>query len=531
MIKLSVVCRVSGANRTATFATKAAPKPATKKAETLPKRPRTALISCKRNQFNLFQHENSDAKFGTLPLASKGWLHQKSKGDFFVLNASVSGVELQQNLHRDGLLESGNMELHPQLLENLRAELGIKQLTLIQAKAMPIVHDNRHTLIAAETGCGKTIAYLLPILNRLLEKQPPERKLNSPRTLILTPGRELAMQIANVAERLVQGTDLKVKYLLGGNTKQIMMSPQFEEVDVLVATLGALSKLVTTGIYRMEHVRHLVLDEADTLLDDTFTDKLTYFLRRFPFHLDQQSNARTQLILASATMPCNTKEVLQNIVDVETIQEVVSPLLHRLLPHVTQKFLRLTKADRPATLLSLVKQDLAKRRPLIVFSNKSATSDYVSIFLNNSGVNCLNLNGDMLMKIRLGRFEQFQNGHCDVLSTTDVGSRGLDTTRARHVINFDFPLHVSDYIHRCGRIGRVGTPDNALVTNLISSRREIDVVQRIEHAARTGGLLPNVNANIRNIINKQIIAAMTAAGVPPPVMGTTNGNQSQEEAF
>lgn len=230
-------------------------------------------------------------------------------------------------------------------------------------------------------------------------------------------------------------------------------------------------------------------------------------------------------------MPCNTKEVLQNIVDVETIQEVVSPLLHRLLPHVTQKFLRLTKADRPATLLSLVKQDLAKRRPLIVFSNKSATSDYVSIFLNNSGVNCLNLNGDMLMKIRLGRFEQFQNGHCDVLSTTDVGSRGLDTTRARHVINFDFPLHVSDYIHRCGRIGRVGTPDNALVTNLISSRREIDVVQRIEHAARTGGLLPNVNANIRNIINKQIIAAMTAAGVPPPVMGTTNGNQSQEEAF
>lgn len=287
MIKLSVVCRVSGANRTATFATKAAPKPATKKAETLPKRPRTALISCKRNQFNLFQHENSDAKFGTLPLASKGWLHQKSKGDFFVLNASVSGVELQQNLHRDGLLESGNMELHPQLLENLRAELGIKQLTLIQAKAMPIVHDNRHTLIAAETGCGKTIAYLLPILNRLLEKQPPERKLNSPRTLILTPGRELAMQIANVAERLVQGTDLKVKYLLGGNTKQIMMSPQFEEVDVLVATLGALSKLVTTGIYRMEHVRHLVLDEADTLLDDTFTDKLTYFLRRFPVSLSQ----------------------------------------------------------------------------------------------------------------------------------------------------------------------------------------------------------------------------------------------------
>jgi len=245
----------------------------------------------------------------------------------------------------------------------------------------------------------------------------------------------------------------------------------------------------------------------------------------------QKEDAGTQLVLASATMPTNTREILQKVIDVDTIREVVSPHLHRLMPHVTQKFLRMSKADRPATILSLVKQDIAKRRPLIVFSNKSTTSDYVSIFLNNSGVNCLNLNGDMLMKIRLGRFEQFQNGHCDVLSTTDVGSRGLDTTRARHVVNFDFPLHVSDYIHRCGRIGRVGNMDKALVTNLISSRREIDVVQRIEHAARTGGLLPDVNANIRNIINKRIVAEMKKAGVPVPVLGSGNGHQGQEEAF
>lgn len=229
----------------------------------------------------------------------------------------------------------------------------------------------------------------------------------------------------------------------------------------------------------------------------------------------------TQLLLASATMPTNTREILQRVIDVETIREVVSPQLHYLMPHVTQKFLRMSKADRPANLLTLAKQNLSKRRPLIVFSNKSATSDYVSIFLNNNGINCVNLNGDMLMKIRIGRFEQFQSGNCDVLSTTDVGSRGLDTTRARHVLNFDFPLHVSDYIHRCGRIGRVSSLDRSLVTNFISSRREIDVVQRIEHAARTGGLLPDVNANIKNIINKRILDEMKEAGVPLP----------QEEAF
>ncbi|XP_017075919.2 probable ATP-dependent RNA helicase DDX28 [Drosophila eugracilis] len=535
MLNLSVVLRVQTFQRTFAFATAAAVKTQTKQRKAKHKdRPRNQrdnpLISCRKSQFNLTQYEKTDAKFGTIPLASKGWLHNKSKGDFFILNASLRGEELQQEMQAiDEFLNDTGLQIHPQLLENFRGELSIKLLTGIQKQGIPIVHGKEHCLIAAETGCGKTLTYLLPVLNKLLQREiGSERKLNTPQVLILTPGRELATQIAGVTEKLIQGTNLKVKALLGGNTKQLMMNPQFEEVDILVATLGALSKLVTTGIYRMEQVRHLVLDEADTLLDDTFTDKLTYFLRRFPFHLVQKEEAGTQLILASATMPTNTREILHKVIDVDTIREVVSPHLHRLMPHVTQKFLRMAKADRPATLLSLVKQDLAKRRPLIVFSNKSATSDYVSIFLNNSGVNCLNLNGDMLMKIRLGRFEQFQNGHCDVLSTTDVGSRGLDTTRARHVVNFDFPLHVSDYIHRCGRIGRVGNIDKSLVTNLISSRREIDVVQRIEHAARTGGLLPDVNANIRNIINKRIMADMKAAGVPVPVLGAKNG---QEDAF
>ncbi|EDW03451.1 probable ATP-dependent RNA helicase DDX28 [Drosophila grimshawi] len=486
------------------------------------------LINCRRTQFNLLQHERADAKFGTLPLCSKGWLHNKSKGDHFILNPTVSQEQLEAELQSlQQFLATGQIQLHPQLLENLQNELKITQLTAIQAQAMPIVDGRFHTLIAAETGCGKTLAYLLPVLNATLNNQTQEtkeRQFNTPSVLILTPGRELATQISQVATKLCVGTDLKVKALLGGNTKQLMLNPQFEEVDILVATLGAISKLVTTGIYHMDQVRHVVLDEADTLLDDSFTDKLTYFLRRFPFHRNHVQDADTvgtQLLLASATMPTNTREILQRVIDVETIREVVSPHLHHLMPHVTQKFLRMSKADRPGNLLVLAKQEMAKRRPLIVFSNKSATSDYVSIFLNNSGINCINLNGDMLMKIRLGRFEEFQRGICDVLSTTDVGSRGLDTTRARHVLNFDFPLHVSDYIHRCGRIGRVGSVEKSLVTNFISSRREIDVVQRIEHAARTGGLLPDVNANIKNIINKRIMAEMKEANVPLP----------QEEAF
>lgn len=110
----------------------------------------------------------------------------------------------------------------------------------------------------------------------------------------------------------------------------------------------------------------------------------------------------------------------------------------------------------------------------------------------------------MLQKIRVGRFEQFQNGHVDVLSTTDIGSRGLNTTRCKHVINFDFPLHTSDYIHRCGRVGRLGSSVNCYVTNFISSLREIELVRQIEEAVRTQTILQNVNANITNIINTKI---------------------------
>lgn len=137
-------------------------------------------------------------------------------------------------------------------------------------------------------------------------------------------------------------------------------------------------------------------------------------------------------------MPTGTNEILRPIIDPTTIRQVISPNLHRILPHVRQTFLRMRKISRPLQMLSLVKQSLEKKRPVMIFGNKSATSDYVSIFLNDHGVDCINLNGDMLQKIRAGRFESFQHGQVHVLSTTDVASRGLDTTRVSFIENAFF---------------------------------------------------------------------------------------------
>lgn len=203
-------------------------------------------------------------------------------------------------------------------------------------------------------------------------------------------------------------------------------------------------------------------------------------------------------------MQTNTEEVFRDIIDTDTLKKVVSNDLHKILPYVTQKFLRSNKADRPENLLRIVKSEVQKKRPVIVFANKSSSSDYVSIFLNNNGINCVNVNGDMLMQIREGRFAQFQNGEVNVLSTTDCIGRGLNTLRARHIINFDFPSHVSDYIHRCGRIGRLGSNKNCYITNFISSLHELDLVRKIEMSARTNNVLEDVNANIRKIIKTKI---------------------------
>ena len=345
----------------------------------------------------------------------------------------------------------------------------------------------------------------MPIIQQLIDRkarEPRERQFNTPLALILTPGRELAEQIGKVAEDLVEGLGMNVKVVVGGSTKQKMLNPKFEDIDILVGSLGAISKLTTTGIYRMNDVKHVVLDEADTLLDDGFNGQLCYYLHRFKFHAD------VQLVLASATMPQNTEEVFRDIIDTDTLTKVVSDDLHKILPYIPQKFIRMNKSGRPETLLRIVRSEMSKKRPVIIFSNKSATSDYVSIFLNENGIDCLNLNGDMLQKIREGRFEKFQKGEVNVLSTTDCIGRGLNTIRARHIVNFEFPMHIADYIHRCGRIGRLGSDKNCYITNFISSAHELDLVRKIEKSARTNHTLEDVNANIRKIIQDKIESEM-----------------------
>ncbi|KPI92959.1 putative ATP-dependent RNA helicase DDX28 [Papilio xuthus] len=468
------------------------------------------IISCKRPEYNHYEGQTY-RKFDGIKLASQGWLSSKSKNDHFTIYYDANKKE-EKEVYRKSFEEIGVCN---ELSEIMIAQ-GFELPTLIQTKAIPSILEGYNSVITAETGCGKTLAYLLPIFQHILEWKPHmKEEFNSPLAVVLTPSRELASQIGQVAENIAQSFNINVTTLIGGKTKQKILNPPIEYSDILITTLGAYSKLVTTGILKVHNVHHVVLDEADTLLDDSFIGKVENLLKKFGIQYKVQIQSPPvgcQLTLVSATMPHELPEAVNSFVDPQSLRTIMTSNIHKLLPHVPQKFLRLGKAQKPMELLKLVQADVNQKRPVMIFSNKTSTCDFVSMFLNENNIQCVNINGQMAVPLKQGKFELYNNGSVNVLSCTDIASRGLDTIRTRHIINYDFPLYIADYIHRCGRTGRIGSTNDCTVTNFVAWPREINIVQKIETSVRKGIDLPNVNANIRRQIEDRI-ARMTGAGI------------------
>ncbi|KAM6409353.1 putative ATP-dependent RNA helicase DDX28 [Rhynochetos jubatus] len=442
-------------------------------------------------------------------LVSAGWKHRKACGDYFQLEPLQEAAPALQAPPPDaGQGPSfAEMRLQPALLAGLEG-LSVGRPTAVQRLAIPALRRGRSALCAAETGSGKTLAYLLPLLDRLLSRPegpgPEAVGLASPRGLVVLPSRELAAQVSAVAAALCRPAGLQVRSLTGGGAagglrRQLRAPPP--GAAVLLGTPGALREALRRRFLALERLRWMVLDEADALMDDSFVGLLEEVLAHAPLAAGAPGPAgpaevRTQMVVVGATFPTGLSETLGKFTDVGQFVTLTTQSLHHLPPHVQQKFVRLKGQDKLPELLQLLKDCLASSGAVLIFCNSASTVNWLGYILDDHKIKHLRLQGQMSAAARAGIFASFQKGDVSVLVCTDLASRGLDTSSVQLVVNYDFPDTLQDYLHRVGRVGRVGSKAPGAVVSFVTHRWEVDLVRKIETAARKRTGLPGMDSCI-----------------------------------
>ena len=361
------------------------------------------------------------------------------------------------------------LKLHPDLLKGIR-ELGFTRPTPIQADAIPPALQARDVLACAQTGSGKTAAFLLPILHRLVAKPR-----GTTRALILTPTRELAAQILEDFNALAVHTPLSGAAVYGG----VGMGPQEHAfrsgVDVIVATPGRLLDHFRHSYAKLSGIEHLVLDEADRMLDMGFLPDIRRVLRHIP--------GRRQTLFFSATMPPPiaelAREMLHDPVTI-SVERQARPAVG-----ITQAVYPVAQDLKPALLVELLKRDLV--REALVFTRTKHRANRLADHLVSAGVRAERIHGNRSQAQRTEALAGFKNGKYRVLVATDIAARGIDVEALSHVVNFDVPAVAEDYIHRVGRTGRASATGDAFT---FVAREEEGDLRSIERAI--GHSLPRV---------------------------------------
>ncbi len=340
------------------------------------------------------------------------------------------------------------LDLSPQLLLAIE-EMGFERPTVIQEEVIPHGMDGRDILASAPTGTGKTAAFVLPLLQHLLDF--PRQKPGPARALILTPTRELAMQIAEQAKALSKYTDLKILTITGGISYQEHAEFLGKTQDIVVATPGRLMEYVEAERFDCRAIECLVLDEADRMLDMGFgpaVDKLSHECRW-----------RKQSMLFSATLEGKgIKGFKEGLLSNPFEFNADSPRRER--KKITQWYYRCDDMKHKNALLLSVLKDQAERA--IIFIKTRERLAALREFLTAEKIKCAWLQGEMAQAKRSYSIERFSNGEVNILLATDVAARGIDVPDISHVINFDLPRKADVYLHRIGRTARAGKKGTAI---------------------------------------------------------------------
>lgn len=333
-------------------------------------------------------------------------------------------------------------------LLNALSDLGFENPTPVQEKVYPIVLSGRDAVGIAQTGTGKTFAYLLPILRQLRFSDQKH-----PRILIIVPTRELVLQVVGEVEKLAKYMNVRVTGVYGGTNINTQKQVVYNGMDILVATPGRLVDLVYTGVLRVNSIQKLVIDEVDEMLNLGFRPQLMNFLDSLP--------QRRQNLMFSATL---TDEVAQLINDY-FYEPVTIEIESRQTPieQIGQSYYFVPNFNTKVNLLENLLSNSEEFKRVLVFVGSKQVADRLfemigPKFPEQIGV----IHSNKSQNFRINALERFKNGVSRILISTDVASRGLDIPDISHVINFDVPEVAEDYIHRIGRTGRAEKTGNAI---------------------------------------------------------------------
>ena len=325
-------------------------------------------------------------------------------------------------------------------------KLGYTEPTSVQAQAIPYVLEGRDLLAAAQTGTGKTAAFLLPSMSRL----PHAERGHGPLMLVVTPTRELAQQIEDVCTSIARSTRHKCTTVVGGVGMEPQKAALRRGTDILVATPGRLVDLINQGDARLGEVEALVLDEADRMLDMGFLPDMRRIVNRTP--------TTRQTLLFSATLD---EEAVGGIRDLVSDPAVVEIARKGTVAQTIDQYVQPVSLEAKNALLAKVLKAEGTER-VIVFCRTKHRVDACCRRLRRAGISCEPIHGDRKQNQRERALESFRAGKTDVLVATDVLARGIDVSEVRYVVNFDVPVDPEDYIHRIGRTGRAGEAGWAL---------------------------------------------------------------------
>lgn len=322
--------------------------------------------------------------------------------------------------------------------------------TPVQVEAIPLVLKRKDILGSAQTGTGKTAAFAIPIIQHLYHEKNHNAGRSRTKALVITPTRELAIQIGESFSIYGRYTNIRNTVIYGGVKQGPQEVALRKGTDVLVATPGRLLDLINQGIITLEHIEYFVLDEADRMLDMGFIHDIKKIIALLP--------QKRQSLFFSATMPKNIVNLSQSILH-KPVKVEVAPQ-SSTADTIRQKIYYTNKSDKKDLLVHILKDESINQ--VLLFSRTKHGADKIARNLKKKNINAVAIHGDKAQNQRQKALNGFKAGESRVLVATDIAARGIDIEKLSHVINYDIPNESETYVHRIGRSGRAGESGNAI---------------------------------------------------------------------